>query len=63
MLGVQMDSPGEAAVGTGRLLRAGTIVLPGGVDGDVLGITPPLVITNEQLIAAMDAIEEMMPGG
>lgn len=63
MLGVQMDNPGAAAVITGQLLRQGYIVLPGGVDGDILGLTPPLVVTDEQLGASMDAIESLIAGG
>ena len=63
MLGIQMDGPGDAAVITGQLLRRGYIVLPGGVDGDILGLTPPLVITDAQLAAAMDAIGEFLTGG
>ncbi|MEE2779013.1 MAG: aspartate aminotransferase family protein [Myxococcota bacterium] len=63
MLGIQMDDPGAAAVITGQLLRRGYIVLPGGVEGDVLGLTPPLVITDAQLDATMDAIGELLTGG
>ena len=63
MLGVQMDNPGAAAVITGQLLRQGYIVLPGGVDGDILALTPPLVVTDEQLGASMDAIENLIAGG
>jgi 4-aminobutyrate aminotransferase-like enzyme len=39
------------------LLRHGFIVSPGGPAGDVISVSPPLVITREQLAAGIDAIE------
>ena len=57
MLGVETGSPGLAARLTGRLLSEGILVLPGGVDGDIVGLTPPLVITDEQLDWGLGAID------
>ncbi len=57
MLGIETGSPGLAARLTGALLSEGLLVLPGGVDGDIIGLTPPLVITQEQLDWGLDAIE------
>ena len=57
MLGLETGSAGEGARLAGELLRAGWIVLPGGLEGDILGITPPLVLSDEQLSGALDAIE------
>ncbi len=56
MLGLALSSPGAAAKVTGRLLKAGYIALPGGVRGDVLGLTPPLMLGDAQREAAFDAI-------
>jgi 4-aminobutyrate aminotransferase-like enzyme len=41
-----------------RLLRRGILALTEGPRGDVLAITPPLVIEEEQLDHALDVIEE-----
>ncbi|MCB9726954.1 MAG: aminotransferase class III-fold pyridoxal phosphate-dependent enzyme [Deltaproteobacteria bacterium] len=57
MLGVETGSPGAGARIAGRLLRDGYIVLPGGVDGDIIGLTPPLCLSEEQLAGALDALE------
>ncbi|MGM0576789.1 MAG: aspartate aminotransferase family protein [Myxococcota bacterium] len=60
MLGVEAGSPGAGARIAGRLLKQGLIVLPGGVEGDILGFTPPLLLSDAQLSAALDAIEEAL---
>ncbi len=57
MLGLALSSPGAAARAAGALLREGFIVLPGGVAGDVIGLTPPLVLTEAQQDAAFDALD------
>ena len=41
-----------------RLLRRGILALTEGPSGDVLAITPPLVIDEAQLDHALDVIEE-----
>ncbi len=56
MLGVELGDAARAGRLAGRLLEAGYITLPCGVAGDVLGLTPPLVITDEQLDAALNLI-------
>jgi 4-aminobutyrate aminotransferase/(S)-3-amino-2-methylpropionate transaminase len=56
MLGLELGSPGRAARVTGELLKAGYIALPSGVDGDILALTPPLVLTAPQREAAFHAI-------
>jgi len=61
MLGFETGSPGDGARMAGELLKLGWITLPGGVHGDILGITPPLVITDEQLSSALDAIASVAP--
>ncbi len=57
MLGIETGSFGLAARLTGTLLAQGVLVLPGGVHGDIVGLTPPLVITDEQLDWGLEAIE------
>lgn len=57
MLGLETGHPGVAARVAGRLLKEGFIVLPGGVEGDIVGLTPPLVLTEAQRDAAFDALE------
>lgn len=57
MLGFETGSPGEGARIAGELLKSGWITLPGGIHGDILGITPPFVISDAQLEGALDAIE------
>lgn len=58
MLGIETGSPGLAARLTGTLLSQGVLILPGGVDGDIVGLTPPLVITDEQLDWGLETIED-----
>lgn len=41
-------------------LRNGIIILPAGMKGDVVSITPPLVIDERQLMNAISIIEEAM---
>ena len=60
MLGLEFsseDPPGESNRVAGELLKAGWIVLPGGLQGEILSITPPLVISDVQLEGALTAIE------
>ncbi len=57
MLGLECGEPGLAARVMGRLLSRGFITLPGGVHGDILGLSPPLMLSDEQRDAAFDAIE------
>ncbi|MFT7579649.1 MAG: 4-aminobutyrate aminotransferase/(S)-3-amino-2-methylpropionate transaminase [Myxococcota bacterium] len=57
MLGLHLGTPGVAGRLMGTLLKRGFITLPGGVHGDILGLTPPLMLHPTQLEAAFDAIE------
>ena len=58
MLGLETSASAPRV--SGRLLRRGFLVLPGGVDNDILSLTPPLVLTDAQREAAFDAIEEAL---
>lgn len=56
MLGLELRSPGAAARVMGRALKQGYLVLPSGVHGDVLGLTPPLMLSEAQRDAAFQAL-------
>jgi 4-aminobutyrate aminotransferase-like enzyme len=66
MLGIPfVDSAGRPRPGAGveamfALLSHGFIVSPGGPLGDVLSLSPPLVITDAQLDAATHAIAHVV---
>ena len=42
------------------MLKLGYIVLPSGVEGDIVGLTPPLVLTEAQWQGALAALEESL---
>jgi 4-aminobutyrate aminotransferase-like enzyme len=55
--GVQLRDAATASDVVKRSLRAGVIFLQSGVDGDVVIISPPLVIEESQLSRALDTLE------
>ena len=61
MVGVALDGGGARALGAmDRLLARGWIVLTGGVEGDVLTLTPPLNIDETLLTAFADALADVL---
>ena len=53
--------PGDVCVAVvKRLLRAGFLALPEGAEGQVLGLTPPLVVTRRQIDRFCRALEEAL---
>lgn len=65
MIGIELTPAGEAAHGGGpaaalRVLEAGYILLPAGDRGQVLELTPPLVITEAQMDAATQLLERVL---
>lgn len=58
MLGVKMCDIAESLRAMDACRAAGYLVLPCGMEGDVLALTPPFVITDEQL----DAFTEVLVG-
>jgi 4-aminobutyrate aminotransferase-like enzyme len=65
--GVRLADPAPAAEPLAvRLAHAalhrGVLVLPEGPAADVLAVTPPAVITDAQLAAALDVMEELLEG-
>lgn len=55
--GVTIPGAGRALRVVERCLGAGVLVLAEGSEADVLAITPPAAITDDQLAAALDTIE------
>ena len=60
MLGIEVPSGAEAAQITGAMLKRGYIVLPSGVDGNIIALTPPLVLSKAQEEGAMNALEHCL---
>jgi 4-aminobutyrate aminotransferase/(S)-3-amino-2-methylpropionate transaminase len=54
MLGIELD---DTLSVSRSLLQRGFIILPAGEEAEVLGITPPLTITDDQLIAFVSALD------
>jgi 4-aminobutyrate aminotransferase-like enzyme len=57
LFGVQLRDAAIASAVVRRALRAGVIFLQSGVDGDVISISPPLVIEERQLARAIETLE------
>jgi 4-aminobutyrate aminotransferase-like enzyme len=57
LFGVQLRDAATASAVVRSSLRAGVIFLQSGVDGDVIAISPPLVIQERQLARAMDTLQ------
>ncbi len=60
MLGLELSASGRgsAARVMGHMLKRGYLVLPSGIFGDILGLTPPLILTERQREAAFMAVLE-----
>ncbi len=62
MLGVHLGSSGRALAVGRRLLRAGWLVLTGGVAGDVLTLSPPLTLGRARIGPFVEALREAAQG-
>lgn len=60
MLGIECARPETALRATEALLERGYVLLPSGEGGRVLSLTPPLVIGEDALATACDAIAEVL---
>lgn len=61
MVGISLEGGAGRALGVmDRLLASGWIVLTGGVEGDVLTLTPPLNIDADLLDAFADALANVL---
>jgi 4-aminobutyrate aminotransferase-like enzyme len=58
--GIQLPSAEIAFGATKAALARGTIVLPSGVDGNVITVAPPVTIDEGQLMRAVDLFEEAL---
>jgi 4-aminobutyrate aminotransferase-like enzyme len=58
--GVQLSSAEAAETTVKRALRAGVILLQSGPAGDVIAISPPLVIAENELMLAFDRLEAVL---
>jgi 4-aminobutyrate aminotransferase-like enzyme len=65
-VGIETDHPpggGGGVRATGAVLGRGLIVLPAGDLGEVLELSPPLVITQEQLTCGIEILVDQLSGG
>ena len=62
MIGIECASSEHSLSAVQQLLARGYVLLPGGADGRVLSLTPPLVIGEEALFTACDAIAACLGG-
>ena len=60
MWGIELADPARAQSLVIEALKRGVILLQAGVQGNVLSITPPLIISERQLFHAMDIVEELL---
>ena len=58
--GIELDSGERAHNVVVESLKRGVILVQAGAAGDVLSMTPPLIITEEQLARAVDVVEECL---
>ena len=63
MWGIQMRDAESAGKLMRVALQCGIIVLQSGAQGDVVALTPPLVITERQLYHAVDILEDILKKG
>jgi 4-aminobutyrate aminotransferase-like enzyme len=60
LAGLVLDSPHRVVDVTAACLAAGLIVLPGGYEGDVLSLTPPLTLDPRQLAWGLSVIDHVL---
>ena len=58
--GTTPDAAGAASRTVAGALREGVLLLPEGPAGDVLALTPPLVVTEAQLLEAVTVVERAL---
>ena len=62
MIGIECHSTEIAQQACATGLKAGVILLPSGDRGNVISITPPLCIDQENLLSAIDIIVDGITG-
>ncbi len=57
MWGIELRDAAHARAAVERALKGGVIILQSGTEGNVLSLTPPLVISETELMRAIDVVE------
>jgi len=57
-VGIELDRPGAGAAVAAAALRRGLLILPAGDRGQVVELSPPLVVTDREVEAACRLLEE-----
>jgi 4-aminobutyrate aminotransferase-like enzyme len=57
MWGIELRDAAQARAAVERALKGGVIILQSGTEGNVLSLTPPLVISEPELMRAIDVVE------
>ena len=57
MWGIELRDAAQARAAVERALKGGVIILQSGTEGNVLSLTPPLVISETELMRAIDVVE------
>ncbi len=57
MMGVETDSGERVFEAVKAMLRAGVIALPDGPEGDVLALTPPIGISGDEIVFAVESMK------
>jgi 4-aminobutyrate aminotransferase-like enzyme len=60
MAGLVLDTPHRVMEVTAACLQAGLIVLPGGYEGDVLSLSPPLTLDERQLAWGLSTLDRVL---
>lgn len=60
MWGIELHDAAQARSAVERALKRGVILLQAGEEGNALSITPPLVISEDELMRAVDVIESCL---
>jgi len=60
MWGIELSDAAKARSTVERALKHGVIILQAGAEGNVLSLTPPLVISEDELMRAVDVIESCL---
>lgn len=60
MLGLQLEAPMQALAVTRGLLERGYLVLPAGMDADVLQLAPPATVSDAQLEGFMSSLRDVL---
>ena len=60
MLGLQLEAPMQALTVTRELLERGYLVLPAGMQADVLQLAPPVTVSEAQLEGFVTSLRDLL---